>query len=229
MGQLTDAITPKAPINIQVPVRPEVIINDAALEDIKQKIVITGEQISAALETTLENAAINFGELLGSTLTGGADIGDFFDSLFGQIGAGLKQLGQYFIKTAIEIKIFKEFATKYPLLALAAGVALVALGSVIQNSTAKKKAFAVGGRVPGTGNTDSVDAILTPGEFVIRKSSAQALGADNLSLLNQGIVPSGVSIGAGEQLIRVVGETVVAGNDLRIILNRANATYGRNA
>jgi phage-related protein len=41
-----------------------------------------------------------------------------------------------------------------------------------------------GGQVPGTGNTDSVPAMLTPGEFVIRKKAAQALGLNNLMALN---------------------------------------------
>ena len=34
-----------------------------------------------------------------------------------------------------------------------------------------------GGFVPGTGNYDSVPAMLTPGEFVIKKSAAGSLGS----------------------------------------------------
>jgi hypothetical protein len=41
-----------------------------------------------------------------------------------------------------------------------------------------------GGIIPGSGNRDTVPALLTPGEFVLRKSAAQALGADNLNRLN---------------------------------------------
>ena len=44
--------------------------------------------------------------------------------------------------------------------------------------------FARGGVVPGTGNRDSVPAMLTPGEFVIRKSSVSKIGADNLASMN---------------------------------------------
>ena len=44
--------------------------------------------------------------------------------------------------------------------------------------------FASGGMVPGSGNRDTVPAMLTPGEFVIRKSSVQKLGADNLKRMN---------------------------------------------
>ena len=46
--------------------------------------------------------------------------------------------------------------------------------------------MATGGVVPGVGNTDSVPAMLTPGEFVIRKKAVQAYGADNLARMNSG-------------------------------------------
>lgn len=46
------------------------------------------------------------------------------------------------------------------------------------------KPYAVGGGVPGSGNRDSVPAMLTPGEFVIRKSAAKRLGMANLHALN---------------------------------------------
>ena len=47
------------------------------------------------------------------------------------------------------------------------------------------KKFARGGVVPGTGNTDSVPAMLTPGEFVIKKSSVKSIGADRLHKMNK--------------------------------------------
>ena len=46
------------------------------------------------------------------------------------------------------------------------------------------RAFATGGMVPGTGNRDTVPAMLTPGEFVIRKSSVNKIGAGRLSSMN---------------------------------------------
>jgi len=47
------------------------------------------------------------------------------------------------------------------------------------------RGFASGGLVPGTGNRDTVPAMLTPGEFVIRKSATQAFGAGNLAGINK--------------------------------------------
>ena len=43
---------------------------------------------------------------------------------------------------------------------------------------------ATGGRVPGTGNGDTVPAMLTPGEFVLRKAAVKAIGLDNLYNMN---------------------------------------------
>ena len=45
--------------------------------------------------------------------------------------------------------------------------------------------FAGGGDVPGTGNRDTVPAMLQPGEFVIRKSAVKAFGRDNLARINK--------------------------------------------
>lgn len=44
--------------------------------------------------------------------------------------------------------------------------------------------FASGGHVPGSGNRDTVPAMLTPGEFVIKKSSAKKLGPATLAAMN---------------------------------------------
>lgn len=45
--------------------------------------------------------------------------------------------------------------------------------------------FASGGVVPGTGNRDTVPAMLTPGEFVIKKSSVGKIGSGTLAQMNE--------------------------------------------
>ena len=49
-----------------------------------------------------------------------------------------------------------------------------------------KLAFASGGRVPGVGDQDTVQASLTPGEFVLRKRIVEQIGEENLDKLNSG-------------------------------------------
>ena len=59
--------------------------------------------------------------------------------------------------------------------------------------------FASGGLVPGVGNTDSVRANLPVGSYVVKKSSVQKFGADNLAALPHlakgGVVPAMVMPG----------------------------------
>jgi TP901 family phage tail tape measure protein len=53
------------------------------------------------------------------------------------------------------------------------------------NKGGKVLGFARGGLVPGTGNGDTVPAMLAPGEFVIRKSSVNKMGAGRLAAMNE--------------------------------------------
>jgi len=50
----------------------------------------------------------------------------------------------------------------------------------------KIKYLAGGGPVPGTGNRDTVPAMLTPGEYVLNKGAVAALGMSTLDKLNKG-------------------------------------------
>ncbi len=44
----------------------------------------------------------------------------------------------------------------------------------------------VAGSIPGSGGRDSISAMLTPGEFVVRKSMVEKYGAPMLKAINQG-------------------------------------------
>jgi TP901 family phage tail tape measure protein len=82
-----------------------------------------------------------------------------------------------------------------PLIPLLTTLAAIRIGAAIPGFIAgfvggfrgeQPKRLAIGGVVPGVGNTDTVPAMLTPGEFVVRKESAQRIGYSNLSKLNSG-------------------------------------------
>ena len=45
--------------------------------------------------------------------------------------------------------------------------------------------FNKGGQVPGQGNTDTVPAMLTPGEFVMSKGAVDQIGVGNLMAMNK--------------------------------------------
>lgn len=63
---------------------------------------------------------------------------------------------------------------------------VLALNQNLLNRSSSPPGFATGGLVPGTGNRDTVPARLMPGEFVIRKSAVEAIGAENLAQMNSG-------------------------------------------
>ena len=69
---------------------------------------------------------------------------------------------------------------------LAPGVASLIGGGTRKNAGGKILGFNSGGFVPCSGNRATVPAILTPGEFVIRKGRVQKLGAENLARMNEG-------------------------------------------
>ena len=62
--------------------------------------------------------------------------------------------------------------------------------------------FARGGLVPGQGNRDTVPAMLTPGEFVIRKSSVNKMGASTLAAMNENRFKNGKKIEQQDQPIQ---------------------------
>lgn len=84
--------------------------------------------------------------------------------------------------------------------------------------------FARGGRVPGTGSGDTVPAMLTPGEVVIKKSSVAAIGADNLLYANEhgrlpfalgGLVPNPIkdAFNKGKGALGKIGGAIGSGVD----------------
>lgn len=76
------------------------------------------------------------------------------------------------------------------ILGIAQAAILSAMGGVqIGKIAAQTFKFAKGGEVPGEGNTDNVSALLTPGEYVIPKSSVNFYGVSIMEAIRQKILP----------------------------------------
>lgn len=111
-------------------------------------------------------------------------------------------LANAFIQVADALKPLLPLIGAFAAVKFAGGVANFGkgIGSAIKGVQGKAQggkvmAFARGGVVPGTGSRDTVPAMLQPGEFVIRKSSVQKIGADNLANMNaKGYSKGGVVI-----------------------------------
>ena len=104
--------------------------------------------------------------------------------------AGFKIVATLFIETArAAIDLTRALKPLLPLFAaIGAFKGFRVASSVfnkIQGSKQQAQGFNRGGPVPGSGNGDTVPAMLEPGEFVIRKSAVQAYGTQNLANINK--------------------------------------------
>lgn len=133
-------VTNIEPIGVPIEIKlPKPLIDKAKGKEL-------GEQLTAFFESLAVEIGVAFGEALGNAIAGTGSIKGVFQSLFSVVGAALQRLGAVFIKSAAIIKKIESVIIKKPALAIAGGIALVALGSVLKNVSA----FAVGTRnAPG--------------------------------------------------------------------------------
>ena len=129
----------------------------------------------------LGNAFAKLKEKFDATVRSIAD-GETFQSL----ARGAIQLADSIIKVVNALE---------PLLPMLSTIAAMQLGKLVvpafgkfagmgKNQGGQIHGFNKGGFVPGQGNRDTVPAMLTPGEFVIKKSSVNSIGAANLARVN---------------------------------------------
>ena len=101
---------------------------------------------------------------------------------------------QSMVKSALSlasafIKILDALKEVIPLLAMMGTMKAFSMmkgfaGGMMSGMKGPMGRFNRGGMVPGSGNRDTVPALLTPGEFVIRKDSVKSIGAQNLADMN---------------------------------------------
>ena len=116
-----------------------------------------------------------------------------FDSLIRSIGetSEFKQfirlsldLASALIQVADAIKPVLPAIAALGAIKIAGGIGSFARG-VRGGFNSGARGFNSGGLVPGSGNTDTVRANLTPGEYVIRKKAVEAIGVNNLARMNK--------------------------------------------
>ena len=135
---------------------------DHKMKVVAPKLELTeyGKQLEDATKTLSEginntfqelavNAAVSFGEALGNAMSGQDAFGNFFTGLAKSLGQGMIAIGKMFIKFAAQMLIARKAITMNPYVALIAGIAMVAIGTALNNAL-KAQAFAVGTRnAPG--------------------------------------------------------------------------------
>ena len=127
------------------------------------------DTLSFKIAQTQQNFAKMIGEIAGS---------DGFNTLV----RGVLSMTNAMIHFGSAIKDVIPLISTLLAFNLAKSVGRLSLGGI---GAVAGRRFASGGFVPGSGNGDTVPAMLTPGEFVIRKSAAQAMGAEALHGINK--------------------------------------------
>jgi TP901 family phage tail tape measure protein len=139
-------------------------------------ITTAAEQAQGTLLVKLTKVQEGFSELF-RTIAGSDGFQTFANTVI--------RLGNFLVGLADQISPLIPVLTLLGTLKIASGVTSFFTGVGAGFTGNGPKRLASGGPVPGRGNGDTVPAMLTPGEFVIRKDSAQSIGYDNLSKLNR--------------------------------------------
>jgi hypothetical protein len=212
-----------APIDIKAPQKLEHTFTQidyamqnqiAKQEEYEERFAKSMEGVNQAFNSLTADGLEAFGVLLGDIMTG--QIGSFQDfgkKLLGSVAAFMKSFGQALIATATASKAFKELLISNPVLAAAAGVALVAGSAVITNMLNKgpeMTAFAEGGIVSGP-------TLGLVGEYPGASSNPEVIAPlDKL----KGMLNTNEQSG-------YVASTTIQGRDLAIVLERYNKDRNR--
>lgn len=148
----------------------------SVLESSASNWVDYGSAVGDSLQQLAANAATGFGETLGAVLSGTAGLGDIFSGLLGMISTFMKDLGKSLVQIAVaNIALKKAFAN--PFVALAAGIALIALGSAFENKMSSgPQRFENGGIVGGSSYYgDKIMARVNSGELILNQKQQSSL------------------------------------------------------
>ena len=122
-----------------------------ALELQKKTIEDFNKELGSIVTSETVNALAGIGESIGSALASGGNVIDAVGkSILGSMGSMLQELGKATIAYGVGLIAVKT-AIKNPTTAIAAGVAMVALGSMISKSVAKSSSVVGGGGSVSTG------------------------------------------------------------------------------
>lgn len=133
--------------------QPRVKIKAKIIPEIATTDVNITKALEEALGSSIQTIGQGIGEGLANAINGTTNFASVFTGIFNQLGGVVKTLGEELLKIgalAIVAQLALEQIFVNPYAAVAAGVALIALGSLIQTATKRQNRFAVGTRnAPG--------------------------------------------------------------------------------
>ena len=181
------------------------------------------EQVGPIIEGGLEQMATGISaELRQAMASGGNAVQGLAQVLLSGIGNMATQLGQLAIGTGIAIEgIKKALQSLNPVVAVAAGIALVALGAFVKAKAASIGKGGKGGSVPefANGGIVSGPTLGLMGEYAGAKSNPEVIAPLNKL---QGMIGD-----KQPQQVNVGGEFQIRGQDLIVALQRAEKQRGR--
>jgi len=181
---------------------------------------IFNEGLSEVVTGGLNDLAVGIGEALGGAIAGGGNLAQSLSQvILGTIGNMAVQMGKLAISIGVGVKAIKKaLQSLNPAVAIAAGIALVALGSF-----AKSRAAEIGGGGGGATAFANGGIVSGPTMGLVGEYPGARQNPEVIAPLNklQGM------IGGGGQNVNVTGNVSVSGQDLLIAIERANETAER--
>lgn len=196
------------------PIKLPAIVTFDKFSDFAKRAQDFADGASDIVKTALVDSFSAIGEGLGNIITGNGGIGNIFASLYEILGQSLKQLGKFVIASSnLVAGISKALNAAFkgnPILGVLAGIALIALGTVIQNTIPK---FANGVTNFGGG----VALVGERGPELVRLPS----GSD--------VIPNyRLNSMSASSPMAYIPDVTLRGSDLVIAFNRQTATNRRN-
>ena len=181
---------------------------------LKVRMLDLSSSVGNAVTQLAQNVAVGLGEAIGGLISGTSSMGDVFNGLMGVISGFMKSLGESLIAAGLAGIAFKKLLAN-PFAAIAVGVALIALSSVVSSKLAKGPEpvgrYQEGGVVGGSSYYgDKILARVNSGELILNQKQQS-------SLYN--------SMNGGES--GFVSSTKIQGSDLLVILERASSRKSR--
>ena len=183
------------------------------------RMVNAGQLIQQAFANLATNGIVLLATTIGELMEGGGSLDSFFNSLLSMVADAAVQLGKQFVQMGISALIIQSQLFINPAAAIAAGAALIAIGSAAKSSMAnlgkeETTGFAAGGVVYGPTN-----ALI--GEYSGASNNPEVVAPlDKL----QGILMRSMGGGGGGN---VMVQGVISGNNIRISQAKNSRDYSR--
>lgn len=183
----------------------------AVSESMKAVFYDLSTAIAESVEQLAENAAVGFGEAIGGVIAGTQNLGSLLSGMLGLVANFMKDLGKQLVAIGIARIAFDKLKLS-GVGAVAAGIALIALGTVVSASFNKPKAFANGGIVGGASfYGDKILARVNSGELILNNKQQKAVYGAMSSAVN-----------AGDVAVQIIGNLEVSGDKLQLIMARTS-------